>query len=125
MEELQQKIIIEGQSEEKTREEGTLISQIEERKKQEEILWRQKSGVNWLWEVEKNKKKFHQAMIQHRQKNRIFSILNSEGHRVTKHEEMEKVLVEYHKEMLTEPGINRNEAIDKICNEIPKMVNED
>jgi len=38
---------------------------------------------------------------------------------------MEKVLVEYHKEMLTEPGINRNEAIEKICNEIPKMVTED
>jgi len=65
MEELQQKIIIEGQSEEKSREEGTLISQIEERKKKEEILWRQKSGVNWLREGEKNTKIFHQTMIQH------------------------------------------------------------
>lgn len=64
-------------------------------------------------------------MLQHRQRNIIFSILNSEWKRVTKHEEMEQVLVDYHKEMLTEPRVNRNEAIEIICNEIPKMVADD
>jgi len=120
MEELQQKIITEGRSEEKRKEEGTLISQLEERRKQEEILWRQKSSVNWLREGERNTKFFHQAMVQHRQRNKIFSILNSEGQRVTKHEEMEQILVDYQKEMLIEPRVNRNEAIERICNESPR-----
>lgn len=35
---LQQEIISEGQSEEKSKEEGVVISQLEEHKKQEEIL---------------------------------------------------------------------------------------
>jgi len=38
---------------------------------------------------------------------------------------MEQVLVEYHRDVLTEPRVNRDEAIGRICNEIPKMVTED
>lgn len=38
---------------------------------------------------------------------------------------MEQVLVGYHKGVMTEPRVNRNEAIGIICNEIPKMVTED
>ena len=46
MEAIQQKIILEGRDEERSREEGRIIGQLEERRKQEEILWRQKSRVN-------------------------------------------------------------------------------
>lgn len=60
-----------------------LISQIEEWRKEEEILWKQKLRVNWLREGERNTKIFHQAMIQQRQKNRIFSIKNEEGLHLT------------------------------------------
>lgn len=43
MEEIQQRIILKGRSEESCKAEGILISKLEERRKQEEILWRQKS----------------------------------------------------------------------------------
>lgn len=101
MEEIQQRIIIEGRTEERCKEEGIIISKLEERRKQEEILWKQKSRINWLREGERNTKFFHQAMIQHRQRNRILSIKNEEGERIIEQEGIEKVLVEYHKEILT------------------------
>eukprot|EP00253_Pinus_taeda_P023904 PITA_23904 len=82
MEEVQQKNIWEGRNEERCQEESRLISQIEERRKQEEILWKQKSRVNWLREGERNTSFFHQAMIQHRQRNRIFSIKNGAGEKI-------------------------------------------
>jgi hypothetical protein len=50
------------------------------REKQEEILWKQKSRINWLKEGDKNTKFFHNALLQRRIKNRIASlILSAEG----------------------------------------------
>eukprot|EP00253_Pinus_taeda_P036244 PITA_36244 len=125
MEEIQQRIIIEGRSEESCKAEGILISKLEERRKQEEILWRQKSRTNWLREGERNTKFFHQTMVQHRQRNKILSIKNEAGERVIEQEGIEKVLVDYHKDILTEPQNNRAAAIENICKEIPKLVTEE
>eukprot|EP00253_Pinus_taeda_P035368 PITA_35368 len=125
MEEIQQTIIIEGRLEESCKTEGILISKLEERRKQEEILWRQKSRINWLREGERNTKFFHHARVQHRQRNRILSIKNEAGERVIEQEGIEKVLVDYHKDILTEPENDRGAAIENICKEIPKMVREE
>ena len=48
MEELHQRDILEGTQEDRIKEEGIIINQLEERRKQEEILWRQKSRVQSL-----------------------------------------------------------------------------
>lgn len=61
-------------------------------------------------------------MIQNRQRNRIFSIKNAEGARVIEQEGIEKVLVEYHKEILSEPQEARGQAITHIYKEIPKLI---
>jgi len=114
MEEIQQQIILEGRTEEKCKEESRLISQLEERRKQEEILWRQKSRINWLREGERNTKFFHQAMIQHRQRNRIFSIKNEAGEKVIEQDGIEQVLNDYHKGILTESQNDRGGAINQI-----------
>ena len=60
-------------------EEAQLQEQLEERRKQEEILWKQKSKVQWLREGEKNTKKFHRAMIHRRHVNRITHLEDSQG----------------------------------------------
>eukprot|EP00253_Pinus_taeda_P017089 PITA_17089 len=125
MESLQQKIIIEGRTEESVREEGIILGNLEERRKQEEVLWRQKSRIKWLREGERNTKFFHQAMIQHRQRNRILSIKYQNGVRVVEQEGIEQVLVDHHKDILVEPSVDRSEAIKKICSAIPRLVTED
>jgi len=61
LEGIQQKIIKDGRSEELAEEEGRVINQLEERCKQKEILWKQKSHVQWLKDREKNSKFFHKA----------------------------------------------------------------
>eukprot|EP00253_Pinus_taeda_P015290 PITA_15290 len=122
MEDIQQRIILEGRDEERSKEEGKIINQLEERRKQEEILWRQKSRIKWLREGERNTKIFHQAMIQNRQRNQIFSIKNVEGEWVIEQGGIEKVLVDYHKEILIEPQEARGEAIEYICKEIPRLI---
>eukprot|EP00253_Pinus_taeda_P033889 PITA_33889 len=122
MEDIQQQIILEGRDEERSKEEGKIICQLEERRKQEEILWRQKSRINWLREGERNTKFFLQAMIQNRQRNQIFSIKNEAGERVIEQEEIEQVLVEHYKWILTETQDNIGEAIEQVCKEIPKII---
>eukprot|EP00253_Pinus_taeda_P012558 PITA_12558 len=122
MEDIQQQIILEGRDEERSKEGGRIIIQLEERRKKEEILWRQKLRINWLREGERNTKFFHQAMIQNRQRNQILSIKNEEGEWVIEQEGIERVLVEYHKGILTETQDDRGEAIEKICKEIPKLI---
>ena len=89
MERIQQQIIEEGRSEELAEEEGRIINQLEERRKQEEIIWKQKSRVQWLKDGEKNSKFFHKAMLNHRHHNRILSVKDSQGNRVLRQKDME------------------------------------
>lgn len=125
METLQQKIIEEGRTDESIRQEGIILGKLEERRKQEEILWRQKSRIKWLREGEINTKIFHQAMVQRRQRNRILSIKDQNDERVVEQEGIEKVLVEYHRDILAEPRVDRTEAIREICSAIPSLVTEE
>eukprot|EP00253_Pinus_taeda_P014726 PITA_14726 len=125
MESIQQKMILEGRTEESISKEGSILGQLEERRKQEEILWRQKSRIKWLREGERNTKFFHQAMIKHRQSNRILSIQDRNGNRVLEQAEIEQVLIDHHKEILKEPQTDRMQAIQEICSAIPCLVSED
>jgi len=76
MKQLQQKIIINGQSEDLSEQEKTLETQLAEKDKQEETLWRKKSRVRWLKDGEKNTKFFHRTTIQWRMHNNIIHIQN-------------------------------------------------
>ena len=51
---LQQSLIKEGPNDERIAQESNLQRQWEERLKQEELLWRQKSRVQWLKQGERN-----------------------------------------------------------------------
>jgi hypothetical protein len=61
---LQQKIRHQGITDSLKEQETTLNKQLAERRAHEEILWRQKSCIQWLKEGERNSKFFHRLMLQ-------------------------------------------------------------
>eukprot|EP00253_Pinus_taeda_P026862 PITA_26862 len=71
---IQQKIILEGRTEELMNNEQKVESKLLEHDLQEEILWRQKSRIHWMKEGEKNTKFFHKTTVQRRMSNQISQI---------------------------------------------------
>ena len=125
MKEIQHQIILHSRTEELALEEGHTLSQQEERRKQEEILWKQKSRVNWLKEGDRNTNFFHKAMLQRHQHNRIFSLKATNGEHLIKHEGMERELVTHFKDLLTKPLPNRQAAIQNITTHIPRVITQE
>ena len=101
MKRIQQQIILYGRADHLVIEEGNLLSKLEERRKQEEIPWKQKSPIQWLREGDKNTNFFHKAMIERRQHNRIFSLKDLGGNRLVQHNDMEALLVIHFSHILT------------------------
>jgi len=57
--------------------------------------------------------------------NNITFINNQQGERIEAHEDMEKELTGYFKDVLKEPAGNRDEAIRAITQHIPRIITED
>jgi hypothetical protein len=104
------------------KEEEELKAELEERKKQEEILWRQKSRVQWLKEGEKNTKLFHRSMVHHRYINKITQLEDAQGNPIREHNRIVEELTNYYKDLLTETIDDRMPTIDKITRHIPSLV---
>eukprot|EP00253_Pinus_taeda_P004201 PITA_04201 len=64
-------------------------------------------------------------MVHHRQHNRIYSLKDEEGQRKVQHEEMEEILVNHFKDLLSEGPENRTEAIQRITQHMPNLVTQE
>eukprot|EP00253_Pinus_taeda_P009835 PITA_09835 len=122
---LQQTIITEGRTKELANKEHSLWMELEARRLQEEILWKQKSRIRWLKEGEKNTKLFHRSTIQLRMHNNIAFINNSQGDRIEKHEDIEKAFRDHFQEALKEQPGSREAAIKAVTQHVPKIITED
>jgi hypothetical protein len=107
------------------KEEEELQAELEERKKKEEILWRQKSRVQWLKEGERNTKFFHRAMVHRRYINRITQLEDAQGNPIREHNQIVEELTNYYKELLTETNVDRKATIEKITRHIPTLVTQE
>lgn len=125
MKNLQQRIINEGRSEDLSKQEQILESQILERAKQEETLWRQKSRIKWLKDGERNTKFFHRTTIQRRMNNNISQIQNEQGEKIENQTGIESEFLTYFKQAHQEPNIDRLPAMDYILRNIPKLISEE
>jgi hypothetical protein len=103
-----------GLTEPLKQQEETLRQKLEERKVQEEILWRKKSRIQWLKEGDRNTKFFHRSTIQRRHANRITQLISEHGKIRHTHEELEEELVNYYQNLLMEPQRDRSQAIAQI-----------
>ena len=125
MEEIQIQIRKQGLTDELKAQELKVAQQIEERKRQEEILWKQKSRIQWLKEGEHNTKFFHRTTIQRRHSNKITHLITEEGETLHSHADLETNLVEYFQDLLTEPIPDRHEAINKITRHVHTLVTQE
>ena len=91
----------------------------------EEILWKQKSRIGWLKEGERNTKFFHRTTIQRRMHNTITFIQNQAGERVENHVEIEEEFINHFQAVHQEPLIDRQSAIEKITQNVPKIITEE
>jgi hypothetical protein len=78
-----------------------------ERSKQEEIIWKQKSRVQWLKEGERNTKFFHRAMMHRRHVNIITHLEDGQGNTVREHSKIEAELINFYQDLLTETKEDR------------------
>jgi exonuclease III len=125
MSDLQHQIREQGLTEELKAQELELAQQIAERKRQEELLWKQKSRVRWLKEGERNTKFFHRTVIQRRHTNRITHLVSDAGDTLHSHADLETHLVDYFQDLLTEPIGDRQAAINKVTQNIPLLVTQE
>eukprot|EP00253_Pinus_taeda_P035376 PITA_35376 len=119
---IHQEVINSGHTDATLDRERNINKQIDERRKQEEIYWRQKSRIQWLKEGERNTKFFHRTTVQRRMHNQIPFIVNQDREKVEEHEQIEEVLLNHFQQVHREQEENRHRAISKITGNIPKLV---
>jgi hypothetical protein len=65
---------------------------------------------------------FHRAMIHRRHVNRITHLEDSQGNIIREHTKIEEELLRYYQDLLTEPNVDRTEAIQRVTEHIPSLV---
>ena len=88
-------MILNGHTDKLVEDKKTTQMQLDERYAQEEILWRQKSRIQWLKEGEKNTTFFHRTMVQCRNNNRIFKLHNTQGESLHTKKQIQEELIHY------------------------------
>jgi hypothetical protein len=125
LENLQAQFIQAGYTITQQQEENELKRKLEERHKQEEILWRHKSRVQWLNEGDKNTKFFHHSMIHRCIINRIMKMEDSQGNTLLNHQEIMHELTDLYKDLLSEPQVDRTLEIEWVVQKIPTIITQE
>jgi hypothetical protein len=77
----------------------SLRARMEEILLREEVMWLQRSRVDWLREGDRNTKKFHMKVARRAKKNRITRLCRDDGRATQQRKEMEYMTREFFKEL--------------------------
>lgn len=72
-----------------------------------------------------NKYTNSQSTIQRRMHNNILQLQNQQGERMEEHDDIERELITHFKYVHQEPQVNRQSAINKILQHVPKIITEE
>lgn len=100
---------------------------------QEEVLWMQKSRVDWLRMGDKNTKFFHTSTLARRRRNRVDLLMNDGGEWVSDKLELKNMALDYYKNLFTTDPSAGGEFItggfprveDSLLEELSKDVSEE
>lgn len=87
----------------------------------EEEYWRQKAGMSWFKEGDRNTKFFHSYVRGRRKKLRLDRIKDIRGHEVTNNFQMGEAAIEYFQGQFLEEGSNQEVDMLHI---IPKLIED-
>ena len=85
----------------------------------EEIMWRQRSRVQWLSEGDKNSKYFHQRASMRRRKNIVRTLTRQDGQATDDRVEMQNMVDDFYKNLYTSEGV---QGMDHVLNHVPRKV---
>lgn len=102
-----------------------LLNQLQLAYLNEESLWKQKSRIQWLKEGDRNTRYFHLTTMAHRSNNRIFSLIDREGHTLSQSDEIEDHIVSFFHSLLNETKEPRNVVHSQLLPLIPKLITEE
>jgi hypothetical protein len=86
---------------------------------QEEVMWRQRSSVQWLAAGDKNTHFFHMRASQRRKKNTIVELKREDGSLASGKEELGEMASSFYKELYTSEGI---QGLEEVMSLVPVKV---
>ena len=78
---------------------------------EEEVYWKQKSGINWLRSGDRNTRYFHAVTKGRRVKNTINSIQDEQGVIYRGHSEISQVAVNYFQNLYASEGTDPHQYV--------------
>ncbi|XP_071676896.1 uncharacterized protein [Lolium perenne] len=103
-------------------EEKETVAKLEEVLQREEIMWRQRSRIQWLAEGDKNTRFFHLRASQRKKKNRIAALARADGTPTSNEKEMGALANGFYKQLYTSEGVS---SMEEVLNYVPTRVDRE
>jgi hypothetical protein len=100
-------------------EEVKLVEKLSEVLHCEEVMWRQRSRIQWLAEGDKNTRFFHLRASQRKKKNRIAELVKQDGTTTSDEDEMGRVAKEFYQQLYSSEGVS---GMEHVLNCVPRKV---
>jgi hypothetical protein len=88
---------------------------------QEEIMWKQRSRIQWLIEGDNNTKFFHQKASRRQNKNKITQLTREDGTITEDIDEMQHMTMEFYSKLYSSEGTTN---MEKVLSHVPRKVQE-
>jgi hypothetical protein len=100
-------------------EELKTVERIVELQHREEIMWRQRSQIQWLAEGDKNTRFFHLRASKRKKRNKIYSLTRQDGSTIEDQDELCQMTRDFYRNLYTSEGTS---GMDEVLASVPVSV---